>query len=98
MATFSNRKPLTLRQVYRGAERLDARHCTEEYTNAVFQLILDRACEKLQAQAKARRARPVFFVKSIPQTARTTARNSNLTIEELIVIARRLALSYSGRA
>lgn len=94
--TFSKR-PITLRQVYRGAERLDARHCTEEYTNAVFQLILDRACEKLRAQAKAQRARPVLFVKALAQTARTTARNSNLTTEELIVIARRLALSYSGR-
>lgn len=93
----SSKMPLTLRQVYRGAERLDARHCTEEYTNAVFQLILDRTCEKLQAQAKAKRAWPVF-VKSIPQTGRTTARYSNLTIEELIVIARQLAMSYSGRA
>lgn len=94
----SSKEPLTLQQVYRGAERLDARHGTEAHTNAVFQLILDRTCEKFQAQARARRARPVIFVKSIPQIGCTTARYSNLTTEELILIARQLALSYSGRA
>ena len=58
-------RPLTWGQIYKGAERLDARHGTESYTTAVLMRMLEHVCEKKAAPKK------VYFLVRRPRVPMT---------------------------